>query len=410
VYKDNFGKFTTNWDASSYKNVSSKNVYMNTVTGTSSNDGLTPNTPCQSLEKALTLAADGDTVIITNDSGTTIGRIGWALNGQIYKSLNIIAQNSDVVVFKGDLPVWSLTAGFTTVYEVTRSAVIRLVDMNDSNRPVEFTKLTSIAAVSTTPYSWYTDNVKVYVNVGINRTPNNRILPILQTSLAICQVSAATQNIKLYMENLLLVGGDKNIYVVGDSNFNGHELYTKNCKCYYSTALDSILVQNARRSYHKGTICAYSVKDGFNYSTTIGGSNIVDFIEVDTKGFANGDNAINTANTHNGSTAHAKSYGVRVNCTYYENVGGNLIDVQGVKSVNLGCLTFDSRATDIGYNQGFGNQGAQGVEDPEQWFEGCISFGNYSDVYVPTGSTVHVKQSQYDTVNGGGTKDFDARL
>ncbi|SMQ75985.1 protein of unknown function [Bacillus sp. OV166] len=413
VFTDNQGGFTTNFDVANFKNTGGKTIYMSTTTGLSSNDGLTRNTPCQSLEKAMVLAVNGDTIICIDPEGTMISRAGWANDGVISKNVNIIAENK-IVAFKGDTPTWVLTSGYTKTYEVTRSAVERVVDFNNMDIPVEYKKVASIAEVEANKYSWYTDNVKTYVNSGGNKVPNNKILPLLTTGRAMVQNANAsnvsTQSAKIYLENLILVGGDKVVHLLGDANFNNHELYTKNCKFYYSTALDCVLTQNAKRSYHQGSICAYSVKDGFNYSTTIGNSNIPDFIEVNCKAFANGDNTINTANTHNGSTAHAKSYGIRINCTYYHNVGGNQIDVQGVKSVNLGIVTFDSKATDATWSQGMGTQGAQGVESCELWYEGCISFGNDSDVYVPTGETVHVKLCQYDTVNGGGIRDFDERL
>ncbi|WP_255294172.1 hypothetical protein [Bacillus toyonensis] len=408
VFTDSKGGYVTNFDVSNFRHTGGKTVYVDTINGLSTNDGLSRNTPCQSVEKALVLSSNGDTILIINVEGSVIGRAGWAPDGIITKNVNIIAENK-IIIFKGDIPSWTPSPGYANVYEITRSFVTRLVDMNSINVPVEYKKVGSVNEVQANVYSWYCDGTKTYVNCGSNKVPNNKVLPLLVTGKSMVS-NAATQNSKIYLENLLLVGGDKNVHIVGDANFNAHELYTKNCTFYFSTALDAVLTQNAKRSYHQNSIAAYSVKDGFNYSTTIGNSNIVDFIEVNCKGFANGDNTINTANTHNGSTAHAKSRGVKINCTYYHNVGGQLIDVQGVKSVNLGCITFNSRSSDVSYSHGMGTQGAQGVESCELWFEGCISFGNVSDVYVPSGETVHVRICQYDTVSGGGIKDFDARL
>lgn len=410
IYIDGKGGFKTNWDISSYRHISSRTIYVDTINGTSTSDGLTRSTPCHSLEKALTIASNGDTILFINDSGTVIGRSGWALDGIITKSVNVIAENENVIVFKGDIPSWAKTIGQSNVYEVVRSNVVRLVDMNNIDSPIEFLKVDSIDQVDYTVNSWYNDGSKTYVNCGFGKIPNNKILPLLTATLANTEINSTTQNIKLYIENFTLVGGGRNINVVGNTSYNAHELYTKNVRCFYSTQGDSILVLNALRAYHQNTTAAYSQKDGFNYSTTIGGSNIVDFIEVDCLAYANGNNSLNTTNTHNGSSAHAKSRGIRLNCTYYDNVGGQLVDVQGVFSVNLGCIAFDSKSTDLSYNHGIGTQGSQGIGTVEMWFEGCTSFGCATDVYCPTDTIIHVRQSQYDTIAGNGTKDLDQRL
>lgn len=409
IYTDGKGKFVTNWDVSNYKNKSIRTIYFSTTTGLSSNDGLTRNTPCQSLTKALTLANDTDEIRCIDPAYTVIGRSGWALNGVITKSCNITSDNP-VIVFKGDIPSWVLSSGYTNVYEVVRSSVIKVVDLNNIDVPVEYEKVTSIAEVDGKVYSWFNDGTKTYVNCGSNKVPNNYILPLLNTGESVTEVLNPNQNIKLYLENFIHIGGHKNLSILGNASYNAHELYTKKCIFLFSTALDAVLTLNAKRSYHQNSKAGNSSKDGFNYSTTIGGSHIVDFIEVNTVGYGNGDNAINTPDRHNGSTAHAKSRGIRINCSYFENVGGNQIDVQGVKSVNLGITVFDSKATDANWNQGMGTQGAQDVEASELWYEGCTSFGNIADLYVPTGETVHVKLCQYDTVSGSGTRDFDERL
>ena len=162
-------------------------------------------------------------------------------------------------------------------------------------------------------------------------------------------------------------------------------------------------MQNSKKAYHQNTICAYSSKDGFNYSTNIANSSIVDFIEVDCVAYGNGNNTLNSANTHNGSTAHAKTKGIRINGVYYGNYGGNVIDVQGVNSVNLGCITYDSLSTDVSFNQGIGTQQGQGTT---MWIDGCISFNNFADIFCNTGDTITVTNSMFDTIYGEGTKNL----
>ena len=397
IYK-NKDQFITDFDVSNYKNKGGKNIYVSIKNGLSSNDGLSRNTPCQSLEKALVLASDGDTVIIIDEEGTLIPRASWFVDGYVTKSLNVISENN-VIHFQGDIPTWVKVDRYNNIYQVTRSNCARVVDINDLDNPIDLIKVDSLDLLENSINSYYTDNVNVYVNV---KNANNKILPLLKGGKS-CIENTNNQNLKLYIENITLIGGVKNIYIHGNSNYNNHELYTKNVKCMYSVESDAILTHNSKRSFHQNTICAYSSKDGFNYSTAIANSNIVDFIELNCKAYGNGNNSLNTPNTHNGSTAHAKSRGIRINGAYYGNYGGNVIDVQEVKSLNLGCITYDSLSTDIGYNQGIGTQQGQ---DAAMWIDGCISFNNYSDIYCPTGDTITVTNSMFDTIYGNGTKNL----
>ena len=400
VYK-NKEQFITDFDVANYKNISGKTVYVDVKNGNSSNDGLTRQTPCQSVTKALVIADDGDTIQIINEEYTLLGRLEWMQSKTIDKNINIISDNK-VIVFMGDIPTWSVNGNYNNVYETTRNNVGKVVDLNDIENKKQYKEVDSIEKLSNTIYSFYCDGTKTYINTNGN-TPN-RVLPILKVDLANVQ-NGDTQNIKVYLENIIFIGGDCNIHMIGTSTHHEHELYTKNCECYFSCEKDSILSQNIKRSYHQNTICAYSRKDGFNYSTTLGNVNIVDFIEVDCIAYGNGDNSntAQTANTHNGSTAHAKTHGIRINGAYYGNYGGNVIDVQQVNSVNLGCITYDSLSTDIGFNQGIGSQQNNGAV---MWLENCISFNNYSDIYCSTGNTITVVNSIFDTIHGNGTKNL----
>ena len=399
IYK-NKEQFITDFDVSDFKNTGGKNIYVSVKNGLSSNDGLTRTTPCQSLEKALVLASDGDTVIIIDEKDTIIPRLGWFDSGYVTKNINVIAENN-VIHFQGDIPTWVKVDNYNNIYQVTRSNCARVVDVNDLDNPVDLIKVDSLDVLENSINAYYTDNVNVYINV---KNANNKILPLLKGGRS-CIENTNNQNLKLYIENITLIGGLKNIYIHGDSNYNQHELYTKNVKCMYSVESDAILTHNSKRSFHQKTTCAYSSKDGFNYSTTIGDSNIVDFIEIDCVAYGNGNNNINSniANTHNGSTSHAKSHGIRVNGVYYGNYGGNVIDVQEVKSLNLGCITYDSLSTDASFNQGIGTQQGKGTT---MWIDGCVSFNNFADIYCPAGDTITVTNSMFDTIYGGGTKNL----
>ena len=393
VYK-NKDQFITDFDVSDFKNAGGKNIFVSIKNGSASNDGLSREKPCQNLQKALTLASDNDSIIIIDEKDTIIPKDYWFVNGVISKSVNIISENR-VIVFAGNIPSWAKVDNYNNIYQIARSECKRVVDINEIDEPIDLIKVDSLEILENSINSYYTDNVNVFVNV---KNANEKVLPLLNTY---CIKHDNSKNLKLYLENLVILGGNNNIVIQGNSSYNNHELYTKNVECLFATQGDGILVQNSKRAYHQNTTCAYSSKDGFNYSTNIANSHIVDFIEVNCKAYGNGNNNINIeiANTHNGSTAHAKSCGIRINGVYYGNYGGNVIDVQEAKSINLGCITYDSLSTDESFNQGIGTQQGKAAT---MWIDGCISFNNFSDIYCPTGDTINVSNSMFDTIDGFG--------
>lgn len=405
IFKDRYGNFTTNFDVADFMLTGGKTIYVHSVNGLSTNDGLTVDTPRNSVQSALSIANDGDTIIILDKKDSVLGRTnGWISDGYITKNVNIIATN-EIIVFFGDVLTYTKTAGFTNVYESARSNVERVADFN--GEPNDYIKVNSIAECDSSPGSWYTNGTTLYVHRFGGKIPNNKILGLLNGGAALRPVS--TRNVKFYVENITFVGGASVLRFIGTDTYTDGEVYAKNCKFLFPiTTNDSVLVQNAKSAFFQNCIAAYSRKDGFNYAAT-GAGKKPDFIEVNCQAYANGDNVINssTPDTYNGSTAHVGCRGIRVNGAYYENVGGNVTDVhEGTKSVNLGCLAFGSRATQNTYNQGFSNQ----QSGTEMWIEGCIAFDNYSDLYNPSGNTMHVIKTQYDTLVGSGTWDKDERL
>lgn len=397
VFTNNEGEFITDFDISNYKNTGGKNIYVNTVTGLASNDGLTINTPCQHMIKALTLANDGDTIIFTNDEGDVVYRPSWSTNAIITKSVNITSINK-IIVAKADKPTWSKVDGYNSVYEVTRNSILAVIDANNINLPIKYIEVSSIEEVENNPYSWYSDGVKTYVNCHY-KLPNEKILPILNTGQSLLTLNN-DKDCKVYIENLNFIGGDNCIKISPAMKIN-HELYLKKCNCYYATNGDVILIGNIKRGYFQNINCAYGVKDGFNYTSG------VDFIEINCNGFANGDGS---RNTDNGSTAHNDCRGIRINCNYYDNIGGQLIDVINAKSVNLGCIAYNSKSTHTEMSQGMGCQG-QGSET-EMWFDGCISFGNKYDFVCYKESAININKCQYDTIrkDSGSNVMADERL
>ena len=393
--------YLTSFDVSNYKNNSAKTVYLSTTKGKNSNDGLTENTPVSTLAKALSISTIGDTIYIIDDENTTYDRTSWVATGQIDKSINIIAKNK-IIVFKGNNPSWIKTTGYNNVYEVSNKFVIEVVNFNN-DAPLKYKKVDSIDKVDITPLGWYTDGSKVYVNCK-DVTNNKLLLPIMETGYP-CLINTNTSNMKIYLENIDFVGGDENIKILGDSTYYLHELYAKKCRFLFATKFSSVRIWDCKLGYFQDCECGYSSQDGFSYSAPYSRCS-PDFIEVNCKGYCNGDNSKNSPDTHNGSTAHVNCRGIRVNSIYNDNVGGNVVESGTSKTINLGCVAYDSKSVTSNSSQGFGLQTSTG----EMWIENCIAFGNKNDMFCADGSTIHIRKSQYDTKLGGGNWDCDERL
>ena len=392
--------YLTSFDVSNYKNNSTKTVYLSTTKGNNSNDGLTENKPVSTLAKALSISTSGDTIYIIDDENTTYDRSSWVATGEIDKSINIIAKNK-IIVFKGNNPSWLKTAGYNNVYEVSNKFVIEVVNLNGA--PLKYKKVNSIDEVDLNPLSWYTDETKVYVNCK-DEVNNQLILPIMKTGYP-CLINTTTSNMKIYLENIDFVGGDENVKILGDSTYYLHEFYAKKCRFLFSTKFSSVRIWDCKLGYFQDCECGYSSQDGFSYSAPYSRCS-PDFIEVNCKGYCNGDNSKNSPDTHNGSTGHGNCRGIRINSIYNDNVGGNLVESGTSKTVNLGCVAYDSKSVTSNSSQGFGLQTSTG----EMWIENCIAFGNINDMFCADGSTIHIRKSQYDTKLGGGNWDCDERL
>jgi hypothetical protein len=219
-----------------------------------------------------------------------------------------------------------------------------------------------------------------------------------------------TAAVTLYLENIKIFGGGLGNLIVDYTN-NDISVYGKNCDFFHSTGNDfkanAVSVAGCNFAYFQGCRAATSEKDGFNYTSY----NIAQiqkqftkFIEVDCQGFLNGVKNIVTPNVNNGSTSHAGCKGIRINGLYHHNYGANVCDVQAnTQTVNMGCKAFDSLYKLGGtFDCNFGTQ----QTGEEMWMIGCEAFGNANDIVANVGTTVHVWNSQYDTIGGTGTKDL----
>lgn len=394
-------KYFTKYDAAVRKNTGGTTRYIHTVTGNDTTGTGADTAPYQTLAKAHTVAADGDTIII-QDQGVAY-RNQLNANAVMYKSLNIIAQYPDkLTLVAGDNLTYTLSAGTTNVYESARSSVQRVVDLLVDPDGFRYTNVASIAACDALPGSWYSDGTKVYVHTIDNSVPTStRIIALLGVNLFEFASTARSSNGNVYFEGLRILSGTNGVKITGTATWD-MAFTAKNCRFLHghlSTA-DGVQLVDVGSSVIQDSTVAHTGKDGFNYHQSV---RVTNFLEINCEAHSIGLDR-GTDYTMNGSTCHDGIKGVRIGGKYHYANGTPVADVHvGTKTANYSCDSWDSLGgTGTGYNAGFSTQ----QSGAEMWLYRCRAWGTESDLYYVTGTNMHVDDlTEYDTKTGGGTLD-----
>lgn len=408
IFNDGFN-FFTDYNKENFKNQST-NTYYVSPTGIDTNNGLSESTPFKQLSKAISVASNNDTVIM--------------LEGDYYRdSINAVTFNKNInVIGRGKVRgfianndfTYTKTAGYTNVYQAVRTNIFKVIDAEIDENGIELTKVTSIAECDTTKGSYYIDaSNNFYVHAFSGKMPNHKNTVAL-LSASSWQVTNINQSINFYMENVKLFGGQIGTFTVNPESDNSVVACLDNVGLFHVAGLGENA--NLLNGYTGTIICnectaMYGEKDGFNYKKTNLSANgtfpAPQFIEINCVGANNGlKNRVSGQDaSHNGSTAHNNCLGIRINGTYYNNMGANVADVgTACKSVNLGCDSYDSACT---YNSEKSADFTAQQSGAEMWLDGCKGFNSKSNfnIYAIGGTTMHVWNSMYDVITGSGTKD-----
>ena len=384
VYWD--GKnFATDFNKADWMHSGGKTYYVS-VGGNYLNDGLSREKPVQ-IYQAISRVEDGDTIIIT-EGVYSIGDLPLS-EYNLAKNVNIIGEGN--VVLAPGSRIWGDFAkdeqtGLWTADHPLPVKVLRL-----DNFDIALTAASSVANCAKTRNSYFHNGTTLYINTAYN--PNNRLLILHETIGFFCNNSA---DCRLYMENITIIGGSSNFQTSKSPQYK-LEVILNNCTFLYSLyeraavriAGGDALIVNCK--------ALHSHDDGFGYVAYNADSAYVvtNFMEIGCVGANNG--LLADSENKNGSTAHSGIKGIRVNGLYYNNLGGNVADVQeGTQTVNLGCEAYDSAAKES--SQGFGLQQA----GTTMWLYNCKAYGNKADLVAYGGTTAYTHNCNFDYVAGGG--------
>lgn len=324
--------YVSDFDITQYKNNSGTGVtyYVDVVNGINTNPG-TSELPFKTVAKAYSME-DVETIVLKDGSYDRTNGFGF----DIQKDINIIG-SAGVYILPGEFysTGWTLTAGYTNVYEYTRSATSGAVLLNKTTNEHQMLKtVASIELVDSTPGSFFTDNTKVYVRLSDDSVPDeNLFISMLNSAI---RIDASN----VYLEDLNIIGGVNTI-----NAFNGSTLYANNIRVGFSILEDLLSVNNSN-SYVVNSQFNNGYLDGLSYQQT--DENQYYFYEENILSYNNGLTA--TSDSNNASTSHQQAIGIRINGNYHTSKGPIIADVDKARTLNYGLEVHDSQAIDLGLN------------------------------------------------------------
>lgn len=388
IYYDGY-HFVTDFNAENYKNTGNGVWY---VSPNGSGSGTSRKDPTQFVI-AYNSASNGDTIILLE--GKYYRGIGGYVMPKITKSVNVIAEGNGALMIDGNYSTFTAVSGYTGVYSASRSLTRRVIDTSIDGKYFAYQIVNSIQEVADTEGSCYIDGDTVYVHAIDGGDPTGKVCCCIEYENTF-DVDNSKQDVRLYVENVTLVGKYNGI-LINRKNASGNlDVCFNNVSVILcgNTTQNAINVRGGNAVFNNcKVISAY--KDGINYTGINTLSNTCECSGLEINCVAAGCGKEQADNTQNGSTAHSGSKVLRINGRYYDNKGASVADVhENTQSVNLGCIAYAPDCEGL-YSQNFSTQQA----GAEMWLDSCIASGGQYDVFCYTGSTMHVKNTGYNTAS-----------
>lgn len=358
VYTDYNGYYYTDFDVADYEPSGGVTYYVS-PTGSSSNDGLTPDTPLNKMSTAYN----------KSDCGCIVLRGGVYNQGNNLTSTKI-TKNISIKAYKDEKPIITTHSGSTfsvyseSTYSANRGSIDLVMDMSavDSYGIFKsYEKKTSIADVQANAGTYAHISGVLYIHCLSDREPDTNILLLIQADNLY-----AEGNPVVYLEGLTVIGGYSPVVVSNTQSNTNPKFYAKNCDFLYSftTGNDAVMLQGTELSIIQNCRAMYALKDGFNYHAQYG--TVPKAVEINCTGAFCG----NTDDSNDqGSTIHDGGSAIRVNCIYFRNFGSNVAD-EAAESWNVGCVSYEPLAP---------NEGQRGcffaITDTKMWLDSCTMFG-----------------------------------
>lgn len=390
----------SNWDIVKDKVSKMMPYYLDYQNGSNSNDGRTSATAFKTLLYALSQGAR----LIYLRSGDVIKNDGFGtINGNTYSGDDIflitLGGGNCTVVNSILSPSFSLYAGTTYSASISGSTVTNVADfefVNGYGLPSNLNEETSIANVEVTPNSYFISGTTIYVNLQDGRVPDSSVHLLKTSTDNRINVDAGY----IYNEGITYIGGNMAYQHRGQTTVTATSTanyFARRCKYLYADTNGFGVTSNKGITWLEECVAYRNGRDGFNYSqgttyaTTYGTSRN---IEINCNSLYSGYKDLVTS-ANNASSGHNKHELLRLNGFYFGSVAPNIQDVNGARSINLGCKPFDSlgfsdvadNPTSPGVNWAdWGDFGAGTIATEagtKMWIYGCSSADTRRSYFTP---------------------------
>lgn len=386
-------RITHDFDFDALVNSSTATVYLNTATGNTAFDGLSPSTPARHFSQAMTIAAGlSDKTVTIALMNSTISYTDFNSVYEYTLNKNIILKShngSKVVVHSGRTSSTFTWTADGAAWKTARSAVSRVLDASKVDyrgNTKELIKLNSVVEVQATPDSWYTDGVSVWIRRANDVTINNDIIMSLPLASELRFIKTGHNLIIDNIEFLFESTTGNALYLLSGTS-NGGRVYHRNSAFAYAK-VNGLRTDKQQGTYGFNSRAYSNGSDGFNYH----GQLVVNPYEFAFEYYCQAhDNGATIASTGNATTAHEGMTTLRVGTLGYECFGPLCADVNGCYSVLVDCTMYDSKRPAGSTKSAFFFDGAGAVKRGKAYLINCggggidthtINTDGNVDVYV----------------------------
>lgn len=383
-------------------------------TGSDASSGLTSETPKLNLSTAVATAkaatGSGDICKIVMAPGDYVG-LSQVGDGLTFDDRQWILESSGdghAVIGIYSEHTWAKTGGQTNVYQ-TASTAYPVQDWSfDSGVLDSFglhTRLTlvaSVAAVDSTPGSYYESGGIIYVHTADSRVADS-FLRLYEDREAII-ISAQSSPCSIAMDKIAIYGGNAGSLLPVDGT-DDPNVYASKCIFGYGMGDGAVEGHGGGNLFFSKCTVLRPNQDGFNYHEETRA--VAKIVEVACLALYPGDGS--DGDNDQGSTLHDSLKGVSVNCIYIGGAGQGIGDINtGTERWAVGCLSGDSRM--LASPAASRNGGFVAFTDAKLWLDGCREYNNNYAAIAWAGAAVHTRNCQfiagYRTEGDGVIEDF----
>lgn len=400
IYTNGGKKYYVDFDHDKFINQNSTHTFYVATDGNNTTGDGSENNPYLTIYEAWKHCVSGDTIILKNGIYPRAG-IPNSASAILTRSINIIGESEDGVWIKeADNHEWTQDTDYPNIYTTSRAGVNNVVDIQQKDEGIFFdlVQVYSKEDCANTDNSFFVDSPDIYVNqCGKTVSDETIVLGLGLNSAGAIQCTNFTQDTLIYLKNINILQSNNSAVHCNNNTNHTVTLYISDCKFYNNYApqynLDSISSKGCY-TICENVVCNNTRKDGFNYHDS--STNIPAIgIEINCTSINCGYGQTGSERASNNSTTgHQNSQIVRVGGVYGYSNGGNVVDIDTVKSVCYGCTIFDSYGRP--YDMYAGGSATMYVYD-------CYFKGSKATNNMQTNSTSHIyynEGTEFDTKSG----------